>query len=316
MDWYEFKLNFQYSYVREYSKELKKLIDEFVVNLYNLFEIKKIKDDYYDLYNPNIDEKDFENKFKQLKKNTEKLYKEYQNIYDEFLKNNEIFYSNDFLKLKDKCSRLRNILEKEYPIIDDIYNSYTDNDIKKQFNLNLSNNIGTGVLHFKKFYKLLFYIKNVGYSAFSNYSLKHFQFDATNERFYFNASNDREASIQANYLESMLNNNSKIKDRFGLITILPIYDTLRIEGNPTEFEYTIVFPNGDPDIINEAKQKNIDFAAQELTVALTSEHGKGLDGQNINKKILRKNSINGYLKQIKCKGAKIINKIRTKLNNS
>lgn len=259
LDWYEFKLNFQYSYVREYSKELKKLIDEFVVNLYNLFEIKKIKDDYYDLYNPNIDEKDFENKFKQLKKNTEKLYKEYQNIYDEFLKNNEIFYSNDFLKLKDKCSRLRNILEKEYPIIDDIYNSYTDNDIKKQFNLNLSNNIGTGVLHFKKFYKLLFYIKNVGYSAFSNYSLKHFQFDATNERFYFNASNDREASIQANYLESMLNNNSKIKDRFGLITILPIYDTLRIEGNPIEFEYTIVFPNGDPDIINEAKQKKYRF---------------------------------------------------------
>lgn len=310
MNWYEFKLNFQYSYVNEYSKDLKSLISEFVINLYDLFTVSKIKDNYYDLYNSNINKKDFENKFKQLKDNTEKLYQEYQEIYDKFMKNNEIFYSSEFLKLKNKCGKMRNILEKEYPMIDDIYNLYTDNNIIEQFSLKLSNNIGTGIQHFKKFYKLLAYVNDNGYSAFSNYSLEHFQFDATNEYFYFKASNDEEACVQANYLENILNKNIKFNNRFGIITILPMYDTLQIEENPTKFEYTIVFPNGNPDIINEAKQKNIDYAAQEITVDLAPEQGKKLDKNNINKKILSKNA-NGYLKRIKCKGAKLIKKIRT-----
>lgn len=312
MNWYEFKLNFQYSYVNEYSKDLKSLISEFVINLYDLFIVSKTKDNYYDLYNSNINEKDFENKFKQLKDSTEKLYQEYQEIYHKFMKNNEIFYSSDFLKLKNKCGRMRNILEKEYPVIDDIYNLYTDNNIIEQFNLKLSNNIGTGVLHLKKFYKLLAYINDFGYSEFSNHSLKHFQFDATNEYFYFKASNDEEACVQANYLENILNKNVKFNNRFGIITILPMYDTLRIEGNPTKFEYTIVFPNGKPAAIKEALRMSRDFDAQTITKTLTPEHNKKLNGNNLNNKLLNKKRMNGYFKQLNVKGANLIKKIRTK----
>lgn len=196
MDLYEFKLNFQYSYVNMYSKDLSNLIQEFVMNLYDLFKVEEVKKDYYHLCIP-ISHEEFKSRFKRLKRYTEALYKQYQKIYGNFTNDNEIFYSSNFLNLTDKCGRMRRNLEKEYPIIHDIYSEYNDNDIINRFNLQLNNKIGTGVLHLKKFYKLLAYIKDNGYSDFLNYSLKNFEFDAKHEFFFFKASNDEEACVQA-----------------------------------------------------------------------------------------------------------------------
>ncbi|HWJ79085.1 MAG TPA: hypothetical protein VNR61_13545 [Niallia sp.] len=159
-----FKLNLQPSKLLEYQNEREYLIKELIPSmLENIVSLRKLKGkNVYKIVLENNDNKDFEVAYDRLLINTTKLLKYYEEILEHYEKEGEIFYSKEFLQLNTNCSSQRREIVKKYPVLENAFIEFTDEQIDREIGISFDSKIGTGIVHLRKFYKIKKYIEDVG----------------------------------------------------------------------------------------------------------------------------------------------------------
>lgn len=319
LDWYEFKLNFQKYYLDKYNS-IQELIYVLLERLTYIENINILDKNNLHIINTSFDTLDsLKNDFRLLESSIDKLRKSYETILNKYTKEKNIYYSQDFLELNEKCMNQLSSFQNNYPNVKNIYSKYSESEIKERYNLKLNSHVGTGVKSIIKFFTLKRYIEENGYDIIAPLlSLKNTIIDSNNEHIYIHAKNTNNALLKAKSLVDFINKYSDISNNIGKITIIPIYSCIKVEseGKISSITYTTVYPNGNlPKEVSEDlgwEDKN-SFNASKKTVTLQKPDGDAslnLLGFN---SFASANGKKGYLEQLEVAGG-VVTKVLAKVS--
>lgn len=309
MDYYVFKLNLQPNILAVYrqNEELEYLISEEIPNVFeSVLQVNEV-DDFFKLTIENHSKRDFYKLFELLEEKTHKLVSEYKKILLNYRKTGEIHYTQDFLKLNEGCMISRRSIESKFPSIKKAYDIVPDEIIESLYKLETDNQVGTGITHIKKFYKIKRYISlDEGASSIIPLELTSY-YNPKTEHILVETDNMDAAINFIDAFELLINSSKDITLRIGKININPVYKSFILEGEHTEISYTLVYPNGNPPL----DRHNIlrDSEAKELHSTLVGPDGRPLKLEPINK-MLEEEAKKGYLKRMEGKAKGIFSKIK------
>ncbi|MFL2101319.1 hypothetical protein [Desemzia sp. FAM 23989] len=309
MDYYVFKLNLQPNILAVYrqKEELEYLISEEIPNvLESVLQVNEVEG-FFKLTIENHSKEDFYKLFESLEEKTHKLVSEYKKILLNYRKTGEIHYTQDFLKLNEDCMISRRSIESKFPSIKKAYDIVLDEIIESLYELETDNQVGTGITHIKKFYKIKRYISlDEGASSIIPLELTSY-YNPKTEHILVETDNIDAATNFIDAFELLINSSKDVTLRIGKININPVYKSFILEGEHTEVSYTLVYPNGNPPL----DRHNIlrDSEAKELHSTLVGPDGRPLKLEPINK-MLEEEAKKGYLKRMEGKAKGVFSKIK------
>ncbi|WP_242541920.1 hypothetical protein, partial [Vagococcus fluvialis] len=313
MGYYVYKLNIQPNILQTYIKnnEFDYLVtQEIPTVLENIAEVQRVGTFYMiDIINKSTD--DFFLLFNKLENMTHELLEEYNKVLFRYKKEEEVFYPKKFLKLNEKCMDLRRDIEFRYPGIKRSFDVISDESVEALFGIETDNQVGTGITHIRKFYKMKEFIStSKGKDSLEPLKLTSF-YNSKTEHILVE-SDDVEMSINyINALENVINTTKDITSRIGKINLNPIYESIDLDGEYSEISYTLVYPNGNPPMERDSILK--ESQAKEIQSKIIGTDGKPLIIEPV-KEMLENEAKKGYLKTLKVKGREFISSIKF-LNN-
>lgn len=316
MKYYVFKLNLQWSVLKNYTKEEDKkyLLEVEIPRAFeSVFEISKTKTaDLYRLNPTPPKTDDFSRIFDELDKLTNELISHYNDVLVVYKEKNQIFYSTEFLKINKKCMDKRNYLQKKYPGIVEAFSVVPDSIIESDYGIELDKQVGTGIQHIKKFLKIKYFLStDLGKQYLEPLNLRSF-YNSKNEQILVESENEDAALYYVQSLMSLLNNDTNFDKIIGNVSLIPIYDSIAITANLKKISYTIVYPNGRASA--ERHRALIEMAeAKELMTTISAEEGRYLSSEPIEKE-LKDQAEKGYLKSVDSKYVKKVIKFITTIN--
>ena len=298
-----FKLNLQPAKLLEYQSDRKYLITELIPRmLEHIVSLKKLKDkNVYKIVLENNDNKDFEIAYDRLLNNTDKLLKCYIEILEHYEENGEIFYSKEFLQLNSNCSNQRRELVKKYPVLENAFIEFTDEEIDSEIGVSFESKIGTGIVHLRKFYKVKKYIEEVGMQSNNPLNVEAFYRPADEQILIKvdsekDVTSEKEARAYISYFENLINNNKTVVSKLGKININPIYDSIKLSDEAyTEISFSIVYPNGNPSLDRHNILEASEAKEAQITILGTDE--RPLKKEAV-ENLVGEEAKRGYLKNI------------------
>lgn len=310
MSYLVFKLNVQPNVLLKYKEndEIKYLLSEVIPLAFeNVLQIKE-HEGFFELIPDREDKQEFHKLFDNLENKTAELYRLYEQVLLHYRNKHEIHYSQNFLKLNEKCMSMRRFLENKYPGIIRAYEIIGDENIEQYANIELDSKVGTAITHLRKFHKIKFYLKNYEEdNVINSLNLKSY-YNPNTEHILVESESEIAALNYITALVNLLNSNSSAVEHIGKVNINPVYESILLEGEYSEISYVIVYPNGNPPMDRYNILKEVE--AKEIESKLVGADGKPLKNEPI-QKILEGEAKKGYLKSVASKGKNIIKKIKT-----
>lgn len=246
---------------------------------------------YIKIERTRIDYSELRSELDVLQVDTLKLQNKYNEVMEHYLKNGEIHYGKEFLELNDICGENRRKLEAKYPILKQSHKKYSDNFIHEKYNLNLNTSVGTGIVHFNKFYKNLYYFEEYIENETESKSEEIAYYDKISEYIYIADDNESSAKDFSKYIESNINESGKI----GMVKINPIYEKIEVTEPVKYIQYTVTYPNGNtPSEIDEILKKS---GANSKTVKFEANSSENWNPDPVISDINNEGS-KGYLEEI------------------
>lgn len=243
------------------------------------------------------------NKFNDLIKTTEEMFKLYQILINDFQKTGNIVYPAKYVTLNEECKKNRAYLENKVPDLNNIYNEIPDHEVVKE--IKVDRNLGIGITHF---YKML---KIQKYMSASNFSFECF-YEPKKECFYLEEREDfSEAKTEANILMELVNNNIKFTKKLGRVTIIEQYEEIKFAETTTSFTVKLVYPNDSPEdkITSELTNMSRTIGADSMKL--------DVKGENLNiseiESLFTKEGLAGYVSNVTSRGKTLKLKIVERL---
>lgn len=309
MGYYVYKLNVQPDILSMYMEtgDFDYLVfQEIPIVLENIAEIRQ-SGTFFKINIVNKPTDEFFSSFEKLEKMTYKLLDEYNKVLLRYKENEEVFYPKQFLKLNEECMEVRRDIEHRYTEIRRAFDIISDESIELLYNIKANNQVGTGITHIRKFFK----IKEFLSTPKGQESLNPLKLTA-----YYNSKTEHilvetdDVDLANNYikaLEELINSTKDITSRIGKINLNPVYDSIRLDGDYSEISYILVYPNGNPPLERDSILK--ESQAKELQSKLIGTDGKPLNIGPV-KQMIEEEAKKGYLKSLKVKGKDFFSKIR------
>lgn len=310
MVFFVYKINLQPNilYLFDKTNDRDYLITELIPNsLESIMEVSEFEGFFKLAMDKDVEQPNFFEIFEELEKDTDKLISMYNEILELYTTDGEIFYSKKFLTLNDSCGSKRRYLEKIFPGIKKAYEVVSEEEFDKIFKFRVENQVGTGITHIKKFLKLKLFIETEDISSIIAPLDLISYYNPSNEQLLVNTDKQDLANIYIESLTRFINGYNHITDTIGKVNINPVYEKIVFEGEFSEINYVIVYPNGNPpqnrdNILRESQ-------AKEIETTLVGADGNPLKVEPI-KESIEEDASRGYLKSLKTKGAKVVSFVK------
>ena len=310
-----FKLNLQPAKLIEYKNDKIYLIEELIPSmLEHIVALEKLKGkEVYKIRLEDKNEKQFKVAYDRLLSNTDNLLKLYEEILVHYGEKSEIYYSKEFLDLNSKCMNQRSKLVKEYPVLENAFTRFSDEQIDREIGVSFESKIGTGIAHLRKFYKIKKYLNEIGMELDNPLDVVAY-YRPKDEQILIKLNpkkeeiSENEARAYVTYFESLINNNKTVVSKLGKVNINPIYDSIQLNDESyIEISFSFVYPNGNPSLDRHNILEASEAKEAQFTILGTDE--RPLKKEAI-ESIVNKEAKKGYLKNIFTKGKVIVKNIK------